>query len=438
MRKRAALGAMALLLASGGARADDANFRPYIVGSRAAGMGGAFTALADDGSGPYYNPGGLAFIRRSQLSLSGSVYGMVSGSNADALGDGHDFTFRDLNVFPVATSVVWKFADGPAFEGDGSALALSIFVPDAVRTNDRDKLGSSQNAFFVSNENQTVWAGATWSRKWGRLGFGVSGFLLYGTRITQLELTAVDPTTTSRFATITSRADETTYGAVGALGLRWEVSDRVSLGLSAYSPELGWGTRRSFTRIAVGDNTTAPGDPAAVVVVNAEDLTASPTLPGRIQLGVAWSGEEVVLTADATLLTGRTVRDDENRAAEGLDRYIKQNPVLNAAMGVEYRPSQALRLRAGVFTDFATTDVPLGTVAAAGARTPDNTSHVNRYGATLSGGWRTEHSATDAGINFSYGSGTDVVPNNLDFTDLKATTAKHLLFYLFLASAYEF
>ena len=67
-----------------GSRADDSNFRPYVVGGRAAGMGGAFTALADDGSGPYYNPGGLAFMRRSQLSLSGSVYGIVSGTQADA------------------------------------------------------------------------------------------------------------------------------------------------------------------------------------------------------------------------------------------------------------------------------------------------------------------------------------------------------------------
>jgi hypothetical protein len=31
-----------------------------------------------------------------------------------------------------------------------------------------------------------------------------------------------------------------------------------------------------------------------------------------------------------------------------------------------------------------------------------------------------------------------VVPNNLDFSDLKPTTATQYLVYLFLASAYEF
>lgn len=427
--------AVLLILGASAAQADDANFRPYIVGSRAAGMGGAFTALADDGSGPYYNPGGLAFVRRSQVSLSGSVYGLVSGSNADALGDGHDFTFRDLNIFPVATSVVWKLGDP---EGDGSAIALSVFVPDAVRTNDRDKLGSSQNAIFVSNEDQTVWAGATWARRWGRIGIGASAFLLFGTALTQLELTAVDAADSSRFATITSRVDRTTYGAVGSLGLRWDATDQVSFGVSAFSPEPGWGTRRSFTRIAVGDGISAPGAPAQVLVVNAEDLNASPTLPARVQAGIAWTGDRFTLSADATFLAGREVRDDENRATQGLDRFVKRNPVLNGAIGIELRLSDAARVRAGFFTDFAASDQPVGTAAAGGARTPDNPTHVNRYGGTLSGGWRTQHTATDAGINFSYGKGTDLVPNNLDFSDLKPTAAKQLFFYVFLASAYEF
>src|SRR5438105_2420245 len=266
----------ALLLASAVAfcaRADDSNFRPYVVGGRAAGMGGAFTALADDGSGPYYNPGGLAFVRRSQLSLSASVYGLVGGSNADALGDGHDFNYRGLNIFPVSTSAVWKLSDSGSPEGEGTALALSVFVPDAVRIDDRDTLGSNVNAFFVSSEQQTVWAGATWSRRWGSFGFGASGFLLFGTSVSQLELTAV--ASSSRFATITSRADETVLGVVGAVGLRWDPTDRLHLGLSAYSPELGGGSRRQFLRAAVGD--TPPAQPAAIAVINANDLNASPT-----------------------------------------------------------------------------------------------------------------------------------------------------------------
>ena len=76
-----------LVLAGGVARAQgiESNFRPYLVGGRAAGMGGAFTALADDGSGGYYNPGGLAFVPASSLSFSLNAYGLVGGRVTDAL-----------------------------------------------------------------------------------------------------------------------------------------------------------------------------------------------------------------------------------------------------------------------------------------------------------------------------------------------------------------
>src|SRR5947209_12842826 len=114
--RRALPGALLLpFLLVSAVHADDSNFRPYIVGGRAAGMGGAFTALADDGSGPYYNPGGLAFVESSQLSLAASVYGRVSGTSKDALGDGHDFQLSNLNAFPMATAGVWKLDDADVF-----------------------------------------------------------------------------------------------------------------------------------------------------------------------------------------------------------------------------------------------------------------------------------------------------------------------------------
>ena len=46
--------------------------------------------------------------------------------------------------------------------------------------------------------------------------------------------------------------------------------------------------------------------------------------------------------------------------------------------------------------------------------------------------------ATDVGLNLSYGKGTDLSPNNLNFSDLKPTSSSQFLVYLFLASAYEF
>src|SRR5262245_66165014 len=101
--KRLLWGISVVVVTAGTARALESNLRPCIVGSRAAGLGGAFPALADDGSGPYYNPGGIAFARRSSLSLSASVYGLASGDLNDALGNGTTFHFSDLQTFPVST-----------------------------------------------------------------------------------------------------------------------------------------------------------------------------------------------------------------------------------------------------------------------------------------------------------------------------------------------
>ncbi len=109
------------------------------------------------------------------LLVLAASYGMVSGKQVDALGDGHDYTFRDLNIFPVATSAVWKL------------------VGDAPAGTDR--------------------------RRRERV------LPLYGTALTQLELTAVASGSSSRFVTVTARGDETTFGFVGALGLRWDATD---------------------------------------------------------------------------------------------------------------------------------------------------------------------------------------------------------------------
>ncbi|UCE06886.1 MAG: UPF0164 family protein [bacterium] len=47
-----------------------AEFLRIGVGSRALGMGGAFVAVADDGTASYWNPAGLASLRKHQVSFS--------------------------------------------------------------------------------------------------------------------------------------------------------------------------------------------------------------------------------------------------------------------------------------------------------------------------------------------------------------------------------
>jgi hypothetical protein len=406
-------------------------------------MGGAFTALADDGSGPFYNPAGIAFVERSQLSLSGSVYGVVSGTFQDALGAGRNFNYSNLNTFPTTTAAVWKIG-GPGPSERSHVVAVSVYVPDALTIDDRTTIETRENAFFLGKQTQTVWVGATYARRLGRLGFGVSGFGLLGTQIQSFDLTVVDPTDASRFATLSGRIDETTYGFVGAVGARFDLSEQLRLGLSLYSPAIGGGSRKAFQRVAaaVPDVTTGVVTSVAAVL-NVENLHASPTLPLRAQAGIAWTSGRLTLTGDVIFLAGRTVHDDANRVEVVLgqpvpvDRRIVRNAVVNGAVGAEYVIDDRFPLRAGFYTDFAASNdpSPTGNVA--------NTSHMDRYVGTLSIGYKTEHTSTSLGVNVAAASGTDLVPaptagGGFDVSTLARSRSTQLLTYVVLGTAYEF
>ena len=59
---------------SGTATADQFHYNNVILGERAVGLGGAYTAVADDASGVYYNPGGLAFALSNDISGSANAF----------------------------------------------------------------------------------------------------------------------------------------------------------------------------------------------------------------------------------------------------------------------------------------------------------------------------------------------------------------------------
>jgi long-chain fatty acid transport protein len=419
---------LSIVTFAGLARGDVSNFRPYALGARAAGMGGAFTAISDDGSGGYYNPGGLAFAPKSSVSLSASIYGVATGSYADAL-PGEDYSYKDLQVFPVSTAGIYKLGNDP---DGGDVFAFSVFVPDAIHNDDRDLLGNLQSsAFFLTHDNQTIWAGAGWARRRGRFGFGVFLYGLVGTSVQQLSISAVDPTNSADFGELTFRFDQSTYGVLGALGMRWDATDHLSLGLSVFSPAVGIGSRRVFGRITSSGTDTSPPE---MLVIHADDLHASPTEPLRAQAGVAWKDAAWTLTGDLTFLAGRTVENDLDRTAEGFSQTFRRHAVVDVAVGAEYLAHGHYPLRAGFYTDFTQALSP----EEQAAQPVDNTEHLNRYGLTLSAGSVGEHVRTDVGINLAYGTGRDVVPVDLDFTSLRFTDVHELNVYLFLATAYEF
>jgi hypothetical protein len=61
---------------------------PVGAGARALGMGGAFTAIADDATAGTWNPGGMTQLERPEAAISGGYYGRrtayAAGASYDA------------------------------------------------------------------------------------------------------------------------------------------------------------------------------------------------------------------------------------------------------------------------------------------------------------------------------------------------------------------
>ena len=69
------LAGLLVLAAQAGWAAETAAFLDIGVGARAAGMGGAYTALADDANTVYWNPAGLARLEKREASVSHAELG---------------------------------------------------------------------------------------------------------------------------------------------------------------------------------------------------------------------------------------------------------------------------------------------------------------------------------------------------------------------------
>jgi long-chain fatty acid transport protein len=107
MRRRGGFAARALVVAVLGAAVAApmyaAGFSIFEQGAKAMGMGGAFTAQADDPSALFYNAGGLAFVEKQEFSI-GDTY--IHATKADFDGDnpfpgaGYHANQKKLSEFP--------------------------------------------------------------------------------------------------------------------------------------------------------------------------------------------------------------------------------------------------------------------------------------------------------------------------------------------------
>lgn len=141
---------------------------PAPVGVRAAGMGGAFTAVADDGTAPYWNPAGLASGAFVGLTFDVNSLDRVSGTFV-----GLATPPLGLSYFRTSTSTV---ADGSDRNGGGQSVIVHHAGATVVQSIGDNGLAVGATLGVVHGNGATAFAadaGVMLSGGLGRLGLTV-------------------------------------------------------------------------------------------------------------------------------------------------------------------------------------------------------------------------------------------------------------------------
>lgn len=408
--------------------ADEYHFIGTFVGDRAAGLAGAYTAIADGPEGMYYNPAGLAFAPNSYISVSTNALQRTTTTYADLAGTGVDWTRTSSAFIPNFFGFVQK--------GRSLTFGFMIASPDNEQVEQRDTLtfdldvtDATQDKFVNTDvQAQKTLAGPTIAFHVGdrvSLGFG----LLAAYRLRKQISTNLDDTfylaTRTGLSVTTSHRRSDTWGVEPRYGLQIMPSDSLSVGLagSIFLPVYRTSTVTSTVLSAQLNTTTLAYELSGYQVIEPttsmstifEDSLFATTFV-RNTLGVAWfAGPRLVVSGDfATYIPVEVVGDDRDFT-------------WNAAVGTEYYLGANFPLRVGFFTNRSS-------APALEAEATNQPEHIDLYGGALSIGFATAESTLTVGGSVAYGTGQAQIISGRD--DLQDATTWSLT--LFVSGGYQF
>ena len=400
--------------------AGEANYQPYVVGERAAGMGGAVAATANGMDACFYNPAGLGRETSDSISVNGALYGIQSYETRDASFPGEDFQVSSFATIPTGLSAVRKLRAG-------TAAAFSVFVPSRLSYRDIQAFPEREHYYNYSQDEQTLYAGPSVGRAFGeRWTIGASLFGAYQTASDLENLYWGDYS-----YTYTANYKYSVLGAVGVLGVQCRLTDEWAAGLAFTTPAATlFGRGRIQMSEVLGDAQVA--DAGAVYY---DDLDADNGLPAQLRAGLGWQRPGVGgFGIDATHHWARDY--DWMSGGSGDDALaIRQSrrAVTDLQVGGEYVVRQRYPLRAGAFTSFSS----------APDLEPDGEStlsQIDLYGVTASIGSEGETVVMNFGVSYVWGEG-DALGTRLDgageLESIVSRTSESGL-YVFASTAYRF
>lgn len=399
------------------ALANEANYQQYVVGERAAGMGGAAVAFGLAADAAYYNPAGLGWVDRNSLSLSANLYGFQRYQSDDSIFLDEDFKTSSFVTIPSAMSSVFRL-------DDRTTLALSAFVPSRYSFSDLIAFPKVNHYYNLSREDQSLWIGPA-------LGHGLSTNLSVGASIYGVyrTLSAMESLTYGDMKIAYSKDLKFwSFGMLAMLGAQYRPDANWRFGLSVQTPTVSVSGSGKYQSTMVTSE--------HIDNVYMDDLKADSRVPGKISAGLGWEKpRNYAIGLDVSYHFPTSFKMLEGTDYDGQDRAMEMRyePVLDMNVGAEYYVYENYPVRGGFFTSYSSAPVVT-------RRTEDFPPQIDLYGLTFSVGRETEHVGMSLGINYLFGSGNDYgwQVGDQAYPVASVVNAREQQVYLFFNTSYMF
>ncbi|MEM8605811.1 MAG: hypothetical protein AAGF92_01800 [Myxococcota bacterium] len=345
----------ALLILASPSSVSAGNTDGVLLGDDASLMGGAVTAVVNDGSALWYNPAGLMAVNRNSVDFSLTAYSLRLYRIPEAVIGGGESANADANevtVIPSAISYVRTTKSG-------LRLAFGVFTTAQEDYSQRSDLSFAEGTtgeesdWLITLANRlTLYHGVVgigWSAN-PRLHFGVTADLSYVSFIQSGQigggLSAGGLVGQALFAaTESNRTSISGLGVRLGAGLLWKPTDELSIGAAFQTAS--YVVFSTVSQQSVASFAVAPPDTPGTILFEVSDANASGAgfdqfEPYRWRLGIAYQFSRVLLSVDADVQLDQRVENDGWNAS------------YNGRVGLLISISDAVALGLGGFTDRST------------------------------------------------------------------------------------
>jgi long-chain fatty acid transport protein len=411
-----------LLCASTSAFADDFHYNNLLIGDRASGMGGAYTAISDDASGMFYNPAGMMYVTDRNFSASVNTYSAQHKKYENVLG-GQSFERKSSALLANYFGIVRPIGN--------FKFGFSYAVPDSVNEDMSQTVRNVPSSYTagqfydfhsnLNNRDNTINIGPSLATSIND-DIAVGLTLYFHQRDVLVIQNQYVPRTDGSYQWINSYFNLSESGMKPILGFTWSPMEKLSLGLSLSKIFL---YKSSAIRQDSCWDTTADsnlpgcdGNKTTVVLTPVNSTTSfddKRNYPMRVAFGAAYFvNSGLLISSDIIYHTAVENPIFESKVA-----------TLDVAIGTEYYLNKKWALRAGLFSNVANTPA-----IQAGVTTVEE--HINLYGGSLSFTHFSGGSSVTLGGSLSYGTGqAQIGTSNTEVQD-----ATSLSWTMFLSSSF--